>query len=145
MLILKEKIPQDDGFYFMSYYPTSTISIGMSEITLKQLKCTSADVVIVDDDETLSGYPNAWFSDKTPEYVTKEFANLVNSYIAGQNFYVTIGMVVNESLCFDDSFAVFVRSNTQPEITIITQYTDGRVEQTFVRGNAAIKMLADFL
>lgn len=145
MLNLTTQVPQETGFYFMTYYANLRNSAGLVDVSLKQLKPSSNDVVVVEDAETLGGYPDSGFSAKTPDYVTKKFAKLVNSYIVAQNFNVKIGMAVNESVGFDDSFAVFIRSNIQPEITIVTQYMDGRVEQSFVRGVAAMKTLSEFL
>jgi len=145
MINLTQIVPQETGFYFMTYYANLRNSAGVVDMSLKQIKPSGNDFVVVEDAETISGYPDAGFSIKTPDYVNKKFAKMVNSYIVSQNFDVKIGMEVNESVGFDDSFTVCIRSNNQPEITIITQYTDGRVEQSFIRGVAALKMLSKFL
>jgi len=142
---LNQQTPAENGFYFMNYYANTVNSSGLQEVSLKQIKLTKDGMLVVEDDETLDGYPEAGFSLKTPDYVTSQFATLVNTYILSQNYDVSIEMVINEAVGYDDSFTVFIGPSHSAELMIVTQHTNGNVEQSIIRGQQALKVLANFL
>lgn len=138
---LNQQTPAENGFYFLSYYANTVNSSGLPEVSLKLIKW----MLVVEDNETLDGYPEAGFSLKTPDYVTSQFATLVNTYILSQNYDVSIEMVINEAVGYDDSFTVFIGPSHSAELMIVTQHTNGKVEQSIIRGQQALKVLANFL
>lgn len=142
---LIQKVPTEHGFYFMSYYANDVNPSGLVEISLKKIKVIKDNILVVADDETLDGYPDAGFSLKTPDYVTSKFATLVNTYILSQNYDVSIEMVINEAVGYDDSFTVFIGPSHSSELLIVTQHTNGKVDQSIIRGQQALQVLANFL
>lgn len=142
---LTQERPAENGFYFISYYANTVNSSGLPEVSLKQIKSTKDGMLVVEDDETLDAYPEAGFSLKTPDYVTSKFATLVNTYVMSQNYEVSIEMVINEAIGYDDSFTVFIGPTHSAELVIVTQHTNGKVDQSFIRGQQALKVLANFL
>lgn len=142
---LTQETPAENGFYFISYHANTVNSSGLPEVSLKQIKSTKDGMLVVEDDETLDAYPEAGFSLKTPDYVTSKFATLVNTYVMSQNYEVSIEMVINEAIGYDDSFTVFIGPTHSAELVIVTQHTNGKVDQSFIRGQQALKVLANFL
>jgi hypothetical protein len=142
---LTQQTPADNGFYFLSYYANTVNSSGFSEVSLKQIKLTKSGMLVVEDDETLDGYPEAGFSLRTPDYVTSKFATLVNTYILSQNYDVSIEMAINEAVGYDDSFTVFIGPSHSAELMILTQHPNGKVDQSIIRGQNALQILANFL
>lgn len=145
MLNQKQSTLTDSGFYFMAYCPSSVNAAGAIEMTLKQIKINSKDVVVLGDDETLSGYPDALFSNQLPDYVTTKFAKLINKFMMAYNFDVKIELVVNDAVGYDETLSVFIRPNNEAVLTIVTQHVNGQVDQTMLRGQASIKTLREFL
>lgn len=145
MLTLNQNKLTDSGFYFMAYHPAETNSVGAIEMTLKQIKLTSKDVIVFGDDETLSGYPEALFSNQLPDYVTTKFAKIINKFMTTYQFDVKIELVVNDAVGYDESLSVFIQPNKESVLAIVTQHVNGQVDQTILRGQDSIKTLRNFL
>lgn len=145
MLNQKQSTLTDSGFYFMAYCPSSVNSADAIEMTLEQIKITAKDVIVLGENESISGYPDALFSKQLPDYVTTKFAKLINKFMMAYNFDVKIELIVNDAVGYDETLSVFIRPNNEAVLTIVTQHVNGQVDQTMLRGQASIKTLREFL
>lgn len=144
MININQKKITQSGFYFMSYNHNSINSVGVVESELKQLKVISDDILVLDDNETISGYPDAMFSLQLPDYVTNKFSKLVNDVVRSHMFDVTLKMATNDVAGYDETFSVFVLT-PEPSIHIITQHINGKTETTVLRGKESINVLSSLL
>lgn len=145
MLTSKQHTLTESGFYFMSYHPEIRNSVDAVEMMIKQVKVTSKDVLIMDDDETVSGYPDAMFSDILPDYVTKKFSKAVNTFLMAYQFDVKIEWAINDSVGYDETLSVFIKPNKESVVAIVTQHINGQVDQTILRGQYSLTALKEFL
>jgi hypothetical protein len=145
MLNQKQSTLTDSGFYFMAYCPSSVNAAGAIEMTLEQIKITAKDVIVLGENESIIGYPDALFSKQLPDYVTTKFAKLINKLMITYQFDVKIELVVNDAVGYDETLSVFIRPNNEAVLAIVTQHINGQVDQTVLRGQASIKTLRNFL
>lgn len=139
MFELKHGHPTETGFYFLNYYFSQQSEVYLDKLTINK----KGELISRKDDENLHVYDDAAFSVKLPEYITNKFMNVVNEIIAFNFSKVTIDFSINEAEFFDDSFTVFI--NTDSALYIVTQHIMGAVDKTKLYGNNSLNTLKNII